>query len=60
MDDEQQAEYADAYGAGNFRDGRWSYRAKDIVDSVRSYVLAEVAESAAFAEGSAAVTIKER
>jgi hypothetical protein len=63
FDDEQEVAYADAYGVGNLVDGKWKYSAKDMVGSVRAYVLAELQESAAFGMdpvGARGATIKER
>ena len=57
MDDDQQAEYVANTGLP-FHEG--PLRAKDVVESVRSYILTRIVESDDFARGAASVSIKGR
>jgi hypothetical protein len=57
MDDDQQAEYVATAGLP-YHDG--PLRAKDVVESVRSYILTRISESADLGDGAASVSIKGR
>jgi hypothetical protein len=57
LDDDQQAEYVATTGLPH-HDG--PLRAKDVVESVRSYILTRISESADLGDGAASVSIKER
>lgn len=58
MSDRQLADYALDYGLPRDNDGK-PY-AKDVVADVRAYVLSSLQQCAAFYEGGADVSIKER